>query len=396
MASPRLARVGLPALAVLLLSVIACAQPAPDPDGLQPGPLRIYFLNVGQGDGALIITPEGKTALVDGGETSRGQELVSWLRSIGVTTIDWVMPSHPHVDHIGGLNAVLEQLPVRGALVSSQEHTTATYRRQMALLGSKGINVVQAKEGVALQLDKYVTATTLNPPPALLTTQEPLEDNSVVLRVCLAAICALFTGDIGNEGEEGLIDRYGRFPELLRSQVLKVSHHGSAEPNNPALLALISPEVAVIGAGAGNPFGHPTEKALQKLATTAATVYCTHVDGTVVVEVETDASGYRVVTLPDLVIRATSRGTPVSQPLVPGPCGPARPPAVSQGASPPPWPAVARGLSHGSAQGFPQARNRHCEEAVEGRQGRGRRGNLAGDWPAQPQIAPVFLPQTSQ
>ncbi len=280
------------------------------------GPMRLYFLNVGQGDGALLVTPDGVTALVDGGEASRGPSLVAWLRSMGFQRVDWIMPSHPHADHIGGLNTVLEEMPVGAALVSGQTNTSATYRRQMALLQEKGVPVTPAKEGTVLNLGAAgVTATVLNPPEELLRTQEPEEDNSVVMRVCLDGSCILFTGDIGDQGERMLIQRYRDRPDAIRSAVLKVSHHGSAEPNNPALLELIRPEVALIGTGAGNPFGHPTQRALDRLAASGAAVHCTEVEGTILVEI--DATGYRLSSLPDVAIAAAGRGAP---PLLPPPC----------------------------------------------------------------------------
>ncbi len=292
------------AAAWLVVAIAACAPPSP-PATEAPGPLRLYFLNVGQGDGALLITPDGVTVLVDGGDTNRGTGLVAWLQSLGIAKVDWIMPSHPHADHIGGLNAVLDALPVGNALVSPQEGPSATYGRQMALLAAKQVRTVPAEEGLAIPLGTQVTATVLNPPRGLLATSEPEEDNSVVLRVCLLAVCALFTGDIGDQGERALVARYRDEPGQLRSQILKVSHHGSAEPNLPELLGFIAPEVALIGAGAGNRFGHPTPTALARLAGVGATIYCTHVDGTVLLLI--DGARYSVELLPQAAIPAGGR-----------------------------------------------------------------------------------------
>src|SRR5439155_1302682 len=158
---------------------------------------------------------------------------------------DWIMPSHPHIDHIAGLTTVLQEMDVKNALVSDQENNTAAYRRQMQLIVEKNVPLTHANEDVTLQLGAYVTAQVLNPPPLLLQTLEPIEDNSVVLKVCIVVICSLFTGDIGDQGEQRLVARYEE-TDVLHSQILKVSHHGSAEPNDPTLLRLIRPEVAVI------------------------------------------------------------------------------------------------------------------------------------------------------
>jgi len=308
-------------VAVLVAATLGATQRAPTLVLAQeaqaaPGPLRLYFLNVGQGDAALLVTPDGVTALIDGGDTDRGDGLVAWLSSMGINSVDWVAPSHPHVDHIAGLNTVLEQMEVRGALVSDQPHTTATYRRQMQLIADKGVPLTAANDQVLLPLGAYVTAQVLSPPPSLLQTLEPEEDNSVILRVCLLIVCALFTGDIGDQGERYLVARYGDTPDALRSQILKVSHHGSAEPNNPALLAMIRPEVGLIGVGAGNAFGHPTQRALERVGATGATIYRTDLHGTILVEIYEDR--YTVTPLPDVVI-ASSRRTPTPPGQQPSP-----------------------------------------------------------------------------
>jgi competence protein ComEC len=250
------------------------------------------------------------TALIDGGDTDRGDGLVAWLRSMGIDSVDWIMPSHPHIDHIAGLTTVLEQMEVRGALVSDQPNNTAAYRRQMQLIADKGVPLTAANDQVVLQLGAFVTAQVLSPPSFLLPTAEPEEDNSVILRVCLVVICTLFTGDIGDQGERYVIARYSDTPDMLRSQILKVSHHGSAEPNNPALLAMIQPEVALIGVGAGNPFGHPTQRALDRVGATGATIYRTDLHGTILVEIYEDR--YTVTPLPDVEIASTRR--PAAQP----------------------------------------------------------------------------------
>jgi len=337
-------------LPILLLIALLCgarfgSSHAPPPPALAqeetagglPGPLRLYFLNVGQGDAALLVTPDGVTALVDGGDTDRGEGLVAWLRSMGIESVDWIMPSHPHVDHIAGLSSVLEQMPVHNALVSDQHHTTATYRRQMQLIADKGVPLTAANDQVALQLGAYVTAQVLSPPPSLLQTLEPEEDNSVILRVCLVVICTLFTGDIGDQGERYVTARYGDTPDALRSQILKVSHHGSAEPNNPALLGMIRPEIGLIGVGAGNAFGHPTQRALDRLAAAGTTVYRTDVHGTILVEIYEDR--YTITSMPDVVI-ASSRRTPAPPSLPPAtgvaPLAPAPEPTTAPIASPGP------------------------------------------------------------
>jgi competence protein ComEC len=312
------------ALCALILALGLGPHQAPSPAALAqeqapavPGPLRLYFLNVGQGDAALLVTPDGVTALIDGGDTDRGDGLVAWLRSMGINSVDWVMPSHPHIDHIAGLTTVLEQMEVRGALVSDQPHTTVTYRRQMQLIADKGIPLTAANDQVVLQLGAFVTAQVLSPPTFLLPTAEPEEDNSVILRVCLVVICTLFTGDIGDQGERYVMARYGETSDALRSQILKVSHHGSAEPNNPGLLAMIRPEVALIGVGAGNAFGHPTQRALDRVGATGATIYRTDVHGTILIEIYEDR--YELTLMPEVVIASAGqqRRPPLPTP-VPG------------------------------------------------------------------------------
>ncbi|MBI2535827.1 MAG: MBL fold metallo-hydrolase, partial [Gemmatimonadetes bacterium] len=226
---------------------------------------ELVFLDVGQGDAVLIRSPEGRTALIDAGPGS----IVSMLLGLGVDTIDLAIASHPHVDHIGGMEEVLRTFPVRYYLDNGVPHTTGTYRSLMRWVEQSGVTYLEAS---ARTLSLGSVNLRILPPPA---TARSLNDQSVGVIVEFGAFKAILTGD--SEWAELEHIRTLGVPEV---SVLKAAHHGSYNGVNPAWLAATRPEVVVISCGSRNPYGHPHAQALHLYQATAA-VYRTDVHGTV-------------------------------------------------------------------------------------------------------------------
>ncbi len=254
-------------------------------DALAPGTLTVFFLNVGQGDAALLIAPDGTTAMIDAGDEPVGEPLVRFLAERGIAKIDWWLPSHPHADHVAGFTAVLEAgIPVGRALLSPQQYATKTWLRQLSLLFAHGVDVRTAVAGETFPLDPagQVIVSVLNPPQTLARPTD-VEDNSVVLLLSHGVTHWLFTGDITSQGEAEIAARVLGSGEPLPSlDVLKVTHHGSASGSSAPFLALVRPTRAIIGVGAGNRFGHPSQDALVRLAAVGAEVLRTDRHGTIV------------------------------------------------------------------------------------------------------------------
>lgn len=266
-------------IALILLLLVGCA-PAPKPSatpsnptapaaGLEPAPkdtLQVVFLDVGQGDSALVIFPNGKTMLIDGGETDQGRRLVQKLQQIGVKQIDWLVASHPHSDHIGGLIQVLKTLPVGEIWDIAMPFESPVYRDFLA--AARGAKTPDDKRplfrkvraGLSLEPAPNVRLSVLAPRDPLLTgTRSDPNNNSIVLRIDAPGGSFLFTGDIEREGRRRLAGAN------LRADVLKVSHHGAANGTDRAFLERVKPRVAVISVGANNRYGHPHRETLALL-----------------------------------------------------------------------------------------------------------------------------------
>jgi len=252
--------------------------------------LTVTVFDVGQGDCILVQAPGGMTMLVDGGG-SPGQQGSGWdigrevvvpgLIARRVKRIDVLVITHPDEDHIGGLPAVLEAVPVRMVLDPMLECHSDTYRRIEELLDEKGIAHHRATEGQRLNLGRGIYADVLNPPePRLKDTGSDSNNNSVVLRVVYDSLSVLLTGDIDRAGAM----RMARLGNEIEATILKVPHHGSAEPALREFVEAVNPQLAVISVGGENPFGHPTAEALRELERVGAKIMRTDRDGAVTVK----------------------------------------------------------------------------------------------------------------
>jgi beta-lactamase superfamily II metal-dependent hydrolase len=205
--------------------------------------LEIRFLNVGQGDAALI-REGGKTALVDAGGSAR---IASYLQSLHVDTIDLVVASHNHADHIGGMTAVFQSAVVRFYLDNHVRTTTATYLRTLSAVTSSGAQyLLPTARTITLGT---ATIQILPPPPS-----NDQNNSSVGVLVEFGEFHALLTGDSElKELQSWLGD--GAIP---RVNVVKVAHHGSSNGSSGEWIDATRPQVAVISVGAGNSYGHPS------------------------------------------------------------------------------------------------------------------------------------------
>ena len=246
------------------------------------GQLRVHFIDVGQGDSIFIQTPDGSTALIDGGYDN-GQAL-AYLQRQGVTNIDVMVASHPHADHIGGLVQVMQSLDVGEIWTSGVPHTTYIYESFLDTIETQRVRYHEATTGTHIAVgDLQLEVIYLNPNTA------DLNDTSLVLRLAFGEVSFLFTGDAEALAEREMIQTV---PEHLQATILKVGHHGSYTSSTPAFLAAVRPEIAVYSAGIDNTYGHPHEEAITNLLNSGATIYGTDTHGTVVIV--TDGQTYQV------------------------------------------------------------------------------------------------------
>lgn len=236
---------------------------------LLPKDLRIYFIDVGQGDSTLILTPKGNSILIDGGGSETGsfdvgeKILLPYLLDRGVTKIDYMMISHFDSDHVGGLFSILENLRVEHVLISKQGKESENYKHFLEISKRKKIKVIYVEAGDRINIEKNMFFEILFPTRNLIS-ENILNNNSIVARLVYKNIKILFTGDIEEIAEKELIKLYSK-TNKLRADILKVAHHGSKSSTIASFLKLVNPRISLIGVGATNTFGHPNIGVLERL-----------------------------------------------------------------------------------------------------------------------------------
>lgn len=220
--------------------------------------LKIYFMDVGQGDSTLIVTPKNKKILIDGGE-GKNNILLPYLLDRRINKIDYVMISHFDSDHCNGLIEVIEKINVKNIIVSRQSEESEEYKNILNIIKQKNIKVRIVKEKDKIFIEKDLYMEILNPAEKL--EFQDLNNNSIVTKLIYINFSMLFTGDI-EKVEENLADKY---KNNLKSTVLKVSHHGSKTSSSEEFLKYVKPRIALIGVGKDNKFGHPNQTTIEKL-----------------------------------------------------------------------------------------------------------------------------------
>jgi beta-lactamase superfamily II metal-dependent hydrolase len=276
---------------LLLLVGLLALSPATASGTKEPARLRVDFIDVGQGDAALITSPTGKTVLVDGGPHQSSRTLVEFLREHVRGPLDLIVLTHRHADHFGGLRAVVETTGARLFMDAPTPHPGRERERLMATLDHYSVPVRNATRGRQIDLGGGARLTLLGPPePAITDTRDEVNANSVVLRLDYGRSSFLFAGDAETATERWLLDEKAD----VHARVLKVAHHGSRYASTARFLQAVRPEAAVISVGANNDYHHPAPATVRRLESAGARVYRTDLDGSI--SIETDGR--------DLTIRA--------------------------------------------------------------------------------------------
>lgn len=225
------------------------------------GKLGLHFIDVGQGDAALLILPTGERIMIDTGTEESGEAVLSHLAKWNVSALDLVILSHNHDDHAGGLPVIADAMPVGGVLYAGEAPADcALPMRELAAGDTFSIGAV--------------CFSVLGP-----LSEEGCENRSLILRIDYGVRSFLFTGDAEAQEEELLL---AETPSLLNVDLLKVAHHGSATSSTEAFLAAVCPEVAVISASKDNSFGHPSPQTLGSLRALGCMIYRTDQSGTLI------------------------------------------------------------------------------------------------------------------
>ncbi len=260
-----------------------------EPELLADDRLTVHFIDVGQGD-SVFIEADGITMLVDSGEEDVSDKVISYLKELGVEKLNYVVATHPHADHMGGMYRVIDSFDVGEAIIPQLPDedlpTALFFERFIDACNDKDVDITEAEPGRFI----YVGDARAEIVAPLSSKYDDLNDYSVSLFIRHGKKSFLLTGDAEKVSESEMAES-GR---LRHADVYKAGHHGSGSSSTKALLDVIEPGYAVISCGAGNPYGHPHDSTIKRLSVYTDRIYRTDLCGTIVFE--SDGTELRVST----------------------------------------------------------------------------------------------------
>ena len=248
-----------------------------------PKNLKIYFVDVGQGDCTFIVTPKNKTILIDGGGSTGSDfdvgesTLLPYILDRGYKKVDLMFISHFDQDHVGGLLTILRELKVDRVFISKQEENTENYQEFLKIVKEKNIIVTIVKMGDRINLENNLYFNILWPEEEQIG-ENMINNNAIVMKLNYNRFSCLFTGDIEKVAEEKIVNRYSN-SKILKSDILKVAHHGSKTSTTEKMINKVKPKVALIGVGKNNLFGHPSSEVIERLESLNIRIYRTDING---------------------------------------------------------------------------------------------------------------------
>ena len=236
--------------------------------------LKVHIIDVGQGDSTFVELPSGDTLLIDAGEREYGERVISYIESLGYQKVDYLVATHPHSDHIGGLQAVIESFDIGKVFMPKKSSTTSTFKKLLEAVKNKGLGIETAKAGKVIATDTDLSITILSP------VEEDYKDEmnlySAVVKITYGKMRFLFMGDAETENEEQMQD--------VSAEFIRVGHHGSRTSSGEEFVRRVGAQIAVVSVGKDNSYELPKEEILSRWQKAGATIYRTDKSGSLVFE----------------------------------------------------------------------------------------------------------------
>ena len=246
------------------------------------GGLVVKILDVGQGD-SILIRSGGQVTLIDTGDIAAREKLTEYIKKEGITVIDQLILTHPHNDHIGGVAAIFDNFTVKQIYDSGQTTTTATFRKYLETVEKKKIPFALLAADGQVDLGQGAMLKILAPTKPFFTEDNgglDLNNNAIVAKLVYGSFAMLLASDAEKQSEEQMMKKYGA---ELKSNVIKVGHHGSNTSSSTAFLKAVAPEAAVITVGANNDYHHPHPAIVKRYEERKTKVYRTDLNGTITI-----------------------------------------------------------------------------------------------------------------
>jgi len=239
------------------------------------GEISIHFIDVGQGDSAVISTPDGNM-LIDAGTGNSISTLRAYLKTHGFLDFEYVIFTHPHEDHIGGAAMIINEFNVKNIIIPDCVQTTKVYENMITAIENNETTVYKSVVGDAYNIGnmKFKILAPIN------EEYDNINNYSVVLRIDYGKNSIIMTGDAEELSENEMLQKFSA--DELKCDILKIGHHGSNTSTSDAFLAATNPTYAIISCGEGNKYGHPDREIIEKLTIAGITFYRTDMEQNIV------------------------------------------------------------------------------------------------------------------